>query len=360
MKSESIRLLTPIELNKPSHRIQSMDFVKFLAIFLVLWGHSIQYLSDGDYWDKPVYRFIYSFHMPLFMMVVGFFAANLYKSSFREMFVKKFRQLILPSITFGAILMVQDKFIYPGEGRYSNAFLYSIWFLKSAFACALLYWIATSNKKFYWFGIVTSLIFALFWEPMAGTFNANILQFIPDTKLANMYPCFAAGVLLKRFYSSFKEKQSTIVLISIIVFLGLYVFWDSSFFTVKPAIPSLEWHYWYRLAIGIFGSMAVIAIAELVADYYKDKNSKWFNSMCKWGSATLGIYCVQTFLLEKYLPKLVHFDGMNFYIFNFIICPLISVVIIFLSLYIVKMFESNSYAAYMFLGKARKKKCVAD
>lgn len=56
-------------------RMQSMDLLKFLAIFLVLWGHAEQYLLSCDYAERAVYRHIYSFHMPLFMMISGFFFA---------------------------------------------------------------------------------------------------------------------------------------------------------------------------------------------------------------------------------------------------------------------------------------------
>ena len=52
------------------------DATKALAIWLVLLGHCIQYLSGADYHTDALYQFIYSFHMPLFFMVSGFFFAS--------------------------------------------------------------------------------------------------------------------------------------------------------------------------------------------------------------------------------------------------------------------------------------------
>lgn len=49
------------------NRIVYIDALKLFAIFSVLWGHSIQYLITDEYYLQPVYRFIYAFHMPLFM-----------------------------------------------------------------------------------------------------------------------------------------------------------------------------------------------------------------------------------------------------------------------------------------------------
>lgn len=53
-------------------RITYIDWLKAFAIFLVLLGHSIQNLSAAGMMDG-LHGFIYSFHMPLFMMLSGFF-----------------------------------------------------------------------------------------------------------------------------------------------------------------------------------------------------------------------------------------------------------------------------------------------
>ena len=54
-------------------RLEHMDLLKCFAIFSVLLGHSTEQLSGGLFWDHPVWEFIYSYHMPLFMFVCGFF-----------------------------------------------------------------------------------------------------------------------------------------------------------------------------------------------------------------------------------------------------------------------------------------------
>lgn len=87
-------------------RLQSMDALKFFAIFLVLWGHCVQYLISGEFADKPVYRHIYSFHMPLFMMLSGFFFAMTCRRGFWKLSVKKFRQLLLPVLCWILIFTI--------------------------------------------------------------------------------------------------------------------------------------------------------------------------------------------------------------------------------------------------------------
>lgn len=52
----------------------SFDILKCYTIFGVMWGHCIQYFTSGSFAADPVFRVIYSFHMPLFMMISGYFS----------------------------------------------------------------------------------------------------------------------------------------------------------------------------------------------------------------------------------------------------------------------------------------------
>ena len=58
----------PVSLN----RILWLDALKCFAMFLVIWGHVIQY-GVTDYLENDIHIGIYSFHMPLFFMVSGLF-----------------------------------------------------------------------------------------------------------------------------------------------------------------------------------------------------------------------------------------------------------------------------------------------
>ena len=80
-------------------RLPYFDVLKLFAIFLVLWGHCIQYFLSSQYSDEPVYRYIYSFHMPLFMMISGYFSASSMRLHFTELITKKSRQLLLPCVS---------------------------------------------------------------------------------------------------------------------------------------------------------------------------------------------------------------------------------------------------------------------
>lgn len=71
-----------------AYRLLSFDYLKFFAIFLVVWGHCIEQLCSADSIEDSAYRFIYSFHMPLFMMISGYFSVSSLNLSVKS-FVKK-------------------------------------------------------------------------------------------------------------------------------------------------------------------------------------------------------------------------------------------------------------------------------
>ena len=50
------------------------DSLKFILIFFVVYGHMIEtYTPDGSF-NRAMYNFIYTFHMPFFMFISGRFS----------------------------------------------------------------------------------------------------------------------------------------------------------------------------------------------------------------------------------------------------------------------------------------------
>jgi fucose 4-O-acetylase-like acetyltransferase len=56
------------------------DNIKLLLIFLVVFGHIIENKIAVDPIYRNIYIMIYSFHMPLFVFISGYFSKNLEKS----------------------------------------------------------------------------------------------------------------------------------------------------------------------------------------------------------------------------------------------------------------------------------------
>lgn len=313
--------------NSQKQRNQTLDVLKFFAIFLVLWGHSIQHFLSSNYYDEPLYRIIYSFHMPLFMSLVGFFASSLLDMNVIEMSKKKFRQLLMPALTNGVIFLFLG-YYHGGGGTYITCF----WFLKSAFICCILFYVSCKYTKSIYIGIVISLI---------------ISYFISIFQVRLMYPDFILGYFISKHYITLKRHAGWSTIFSGLVFLIMLIYWDESFWIYgeKPHI----WYFSYRLFIGMAGTVFFISLFEYILPQIK--LGKIGTYISKWGTYTLGIYILQTFILEIVLAHFIKFDRSNFYIFNFVIAPCISFLVLLICVAIIDIVLRNATLSFLLLGK---------
>ena len=91
-------------------RERKWDFLRGIAIYLVILGHTIQWM-DADWKHNPLFEGIYSFHMPLFMFISGYFLRNnLQQIAFWKWQKQKTRQLLIPSLfnslIYSALLLI--------------------------------------------------------------------------------------------------------------------------------------------------------------------------------------------------------------------------------------------------------------
>lgn len=119
-------------------RIDYIDAVKCFAITLVVLGHVIQNILFRDTYESLyLYRFIYAFHMPLFMMVSGYFAHNyltLRKDCFR-LLVPYVMWAVVTAIQYRSVTYLWKVFLYPDNGLW---FLWVLFFVKAIYASAFV------------------------------------------------------------------------------------------------------------------------------------------------------------------------------------------------------------------------------
>lgn len=87
-------------------REKDIDLLRGGAVILVLWGHAIQYMSQGklDFYENIVFRFIYGFHMALFMTISGYlFWYSNQKYEFLPLMRKTFRNILHPLIVWSTV-----------------------------------------------------------------------------------------------------------------------------------------------------------------------------------------------------------------------------------------------------------------
>ena len=128
----------------------TIDYLKAFAIVLVVLGHSLQYglgqPNDGIF-DNWLMKFIYSFHMPLFMMISGYlFGFSVKKHSFNDNLLGKLKSLLVPiafwsiPVTFIDIIKYSPERLNPWDffKTYLNEFIGQFWFLWSVLLCSVV------------------------------------------------------------------------------------------------------------------------------------------------------------------------------------------------------------------------------
>ena len=108
---------------KPRERIYWLDFAKSYGMFLVFLGHILEaYWLNGYAAAFVPYKFIYSFHIPLFFMLSGYVSRDSDLDFYTYLRTKLFPRLIIPFIFFNCsfILIEFSRDIVSGSLDFSS------------------------------------------------------------------------------------------------------------------------------------------------------------------------------------------------------------------------------------------------
>lgn len=266
-------------------RDKSLDLLKAFAIFLVIWGHAIMHFRP-NYEESISFHVIYSFHMPLFMMLSGFFATSSMKLGAVDFFSKKFKQLLLPCITWAIVCwltissgLIEGRFTLEIKDLFSGwlGLIDNFWFLKSCFICYTVAWICSKTGKYKRLAFVLALIAS----STVGRFN-----------LSMMFPSFVFGMILRE-YVNFAEKLYKYRYLAMALFL---IMLTSSFYVNEK-------YYIMKLIIGFLGAYSCFALFKGSSAILSSENIP--SIIIRVGEKTLGIYVLQAIILEYLVPMYI-------------------------------------------------------
>lgn len=140
-------------------RIGYLDYARALGMFLVYYGHFVQKLiATSSAVASAQWRFIYSFHMPLFFFLAGVFWKP--NPSFVDVFKDKLKTRLLPVLTFTLLLLPFWLMLDPEK------------FLERVLSASYL----VGNPKL---NIVTWFLVCLFTVELLATLTAKYLKMTP-------------------------------------------------------------------------------------------------------------------------------------------------------------------------------------
>ena len=331
-------------------RIPYLDFLKFFAIASVLLGHSVEQTTGNDFWDNPIWSFIYTYHMPLFMLLCGYFFGSSLKLSFVELAKKKFLQLGVPSITAWILMFV---FVtLTGYNPYPEivdlswlGFMNAMWFLKCVFFCYLIGWIFIRAMRNVWLAALTSSVLV----HLIPIFSIDSVNFL--------LPMFWAGYLCNLHQGWIDRHRTALLSGSLLAFAGMLPFWSGRLTVYMVPIDFFDWHTFafdganlgialYRLAIGLAGSMVFFLLSPWV--YRCIKSWRITPVLDRLGKCTLGLYWMQTFLLECTWHSIgLYVNTAN----SFWVAPIIACLELAICYQAVLLFKKNKYTRRLALGE---------
>ena len=333
-------------------RNEYLDIVKYFTIFCVIWGHVVQQtcMLDNPNYDY-VYRFIYAFHMPLFMGICGyFFAKSVNKIGVVKYINNKLKYrmlgLVVPMLSFGTL---KFPFLCEFDIKTYLDSIHGIWFLGDLAINTIVLLVLIRWCK------------GRFWEDIKYLLLGLPFASIPKLGYGGMgtfmYLFFLIGYCLASYYKEYRDLMRH-WRVFLIVFVASFILFD-----IMPYEPSgiiKDFHNPFRMFVvfclkfimGVTGSYLVLFIIYKIMPMIK--NNVLNKRVIERGKYTLDIYLLNIIILELIGGKLYRYyitiyDFNLFYAYGllfevvstFIVSCLIMEFIIFVS----KWINKNKYMA---------------
>lgn len=327
-----------------SRRNEKIDVLRGSAVLLMIWGHMIQYMAAGNLnaFDNEAFRFIYSFHMPLFMILSGYvYGVGFDGHSVKELIVGKLWRIVYPCILWSSISYLFNQGLDLAQGEITFSALLREW------PAALTdYW-------FLWAVGVCSFLF-LFYKKLAG-WGFTVLQvpllvlvsFLPNSStILYMYPYFFCGFFVGHRNEKTKPRaveKKWIIAVFALLYPVLLLHYRTEHYIYETGVwlSGMQGGVHqigidvFRWLIGFCGISFIFILTEALIN----KCGKYLNRLKQifmWmGRISLEIYLVQGFLFSQVAVRLLYHIPINFVrlcggkvLYTYLFCPVAVVLLI--------------------------------
>ncbi len=265
------------------------DNAKLLLIFLVVFGHALQpYIGDSAELHT-LYTWIYTFHMPAFIFLAGFFAKGFGNKGY---ILKLAKKLLIPYLIFQVIYSSYYYFI--GKSDWLTDIFYphwSLWFLISLFCWhMLLVWFKRVPA---YIGILLAVVLGILVGYLAGVGHSFSLS-----RTFVFFPFFLIGFWLKEEHLMYlKRKWIKVVSIGVMAIIAVGIYF-------APEINTgwlLASKSYYDLGLDEFGGIARLLV-YLTSTLMAASVLAWIPSkrysITKLGERTLYVYLLHGFIIQ--------------------------------------------------------------
>ena len=335
-----------------SDRLKYIDFLRGLAILLVILGHAIQFSDEKASSANILYCFIYSFHMPLFMFLSGFVSGYKDYLDIRD-FKKRALQLLVPFFCwpFAVGLTDWNNFsfqIYPHIVDKPDCGLWFLWVLFFIFAifvgCSYL------SK---WSKIKIEYLTGAIAIMLPGIYMITRYNHFGFAQISWQFVFFWLGYILQKkepilFFIT--KKWFYVVLLFVVLFVSKYaldhsVYQSAAAYLPSIAIKSIE--YFFNVVVAICGIAMSYGLLRYIYENRQLQASLW-GRVEYLGQISLGIYAIQFSILNLFIQSFMGLPLPAVITLSFILSTILSVCI-------VQGMLHNRYLSFLLLGKKQIK-----
>lgn len=299
-------------------RNYKIDNIKALLIFLVVLGHIYENVTFQTIYFQR--QFIYSFHMPAFVLISGLCFKN-------KRCIDIFKSYIYPYIILQLAYCLPIFYKVNGENFTIQLTKphWTLWFLLSLGLWTLFSKILSSNKFILIISVIISMIIAL----LVG-YCDEINSFLSLSRTIVYYPFFLLGILIKTHYNEVLTSvinNKTKIIFIILGFVSVYLLYlNRSLFLVENFYNSVSYLvggttintriYNFILAL-IFISFLIVII-----------NNVKYKLITNIGQNTLSVYIVHALIVSltpiDILLELLPFKIISVPLFSFLLVYVLS------------------------------------
>jgi fucose 4-O-acetylase-like acetyltransferase len=330
-------------INKSAYREIVIDSLKGFAILLVIIGHSIQVTTNNDFTSLP-FRFIYSFHMPLFMFLSGYVTVYSPTNNWKSV-KKRFFRLVIPFFSWAVVSFIIYCYKYNKlDFQYWTELIKEVdnglWFLWVLFLIHIVFYI---NEK-----IAKSMaLYSLF-------IIAIVLQLIPSAyyvlgfgfvKLYFIFFVFGYAMNNEMVHSFVARNKLILFCLFSGLFLYLFQYWT---FHNNLDFIKEDFGITNRKLFRISGVLYrfIVPFCAIIAIYTLFHIHIFFKDKLDWlGKNTNEIYTSHVYFIQL-IVFLFAFAGLNFMVIEVVVAFIIGLSFSISLAYLVKKSETMASLLY--------------
>ncbi|MGW7076303.1 acyltransferase family protein [Streptomyces sp. NPDC054871] len=267
------------------------DNAKYLAIVLVAMAHAWEPLTDGSRAAEALYMTVYTFHMPAFILISGYFSRSF------DMRSDRLKRLVTGIAVPYVIFEVAYTFFkrYADDDPTQPISLLDPWYL-TWFLVALFVWrLTTPLWKLVRWPVPLALAIAVL-----ATISPDIGDDLDLQRVLQFLPFFVLGLFMKPEYFQLVRRRE-VRLLSIPIFASalLLAYWagprmTSAWFYRRDSAQELGAPWWAGvvMTLALFGCSAILTACFFA---WVPRRKMWFTVL---GAGTLYGYLLHGFLAK--------------------------------------------------------------